>query len=58
MVQVIWVGETTVRFVAASPPKVTAVAPMKPVPVMVTEVPPAMVPEAGLTAVTAGTGAT
>ncbi len=37
----IWVAETTVKLVAAVAPKLTAVAPVKPVPVMVTVVPPA-----------------
>jgi hypothetical protein len=38
---VIWVEETTVKFVVATPPKWTVVAPVNPVPVMVTVVPPA-----------------
>ena len=38
---------TTVTPVAASVPKSTAVAPVKPVPVMVTVVPPAVGPEVG-----------
>ena len=37
----------TVKLVAGMPPKVTAVAPVKPVPVMVTLVPPDALPEAG-----------
>ncbi len=45
-VAVIWVSETTVKVVAAVEPKSTAVAPVKPVPVMVTEVPPAAGPGA------------
>ena len=36
------------------PPKVTAVAPVKPVPVIVTEVPPVSGPDAGATLVTVG----
>ena len=36
-VAVIWVAETTVKVVAAVAPKSTAVAPVKPVPVMVTD---------------------
>jgi hypothetical protein len=40
--------------VAALAPKSTAVAPVKLVPVMVTLVPPAVVPEVGLTPVTVG----
>ena len=40
------------------PPKLTALAPVKSVPVMVTTVPPAVGPEAGLTPVTVGGAAT
>ena len=40
--------------VAASAPKWTALAPVRLVPVMVTEVPPAAGPDVGLTAVTVG----
>ena len=39
------------------PPKLTAVAPLKLVPVMTTEVPPDAVPDVGLTEVTVGVGA-
>ncbi|MGA8724369.1 MAG: hypothetical protein WB565_04965, partial [Acidimicrobiales bacterium] len=56
-VAVIWVSETTVKVEAAVVPKVTAVAAVKPVPVMVTEVPPAVGPEVGATELTVGTGA-
>ena len=42
------------RRVAA--PKLTAVAPVKPVPVTVTDVPPVLGPEVGLTPVTVGAG--
>ena len=52
---VISVAETTVKLVAATVPKSTLVAPVKPVPVMVTVVPPAVVPEVGEIEVTAGT---
>jgi hypothetical protein len=52
-VAVIEVGEVTVK-VALVVPKSTAVAPVKFVPVMLTEVPPAAAPETGLTAVTVG----
>ena len=45
---VIVVSLTTVRFVAAVVPKSTAVAPVKPVPVIVTKVPPAVGPLVGL----------
>ncbi len=51
---VIVVALTTTRFVAAVVPKSTAVAPVKPVPVIVTGVPPAVEPSVGLRAVTAG----
>ena len=43
--------------VAAVDPKVTAVAPVKPVPVTVTLVPPAVGPEPGANAVTVGAAA-
>jgi hypothetical protein len=45
---------TTVILVADEPPIVTAVAPVKLVPVMVTLVPPAVGPLLGLMPVTAG----
>ena len=54
---VIVVSLTTVRPVAAVVPKSTAVAPVKPVPVIVTGVPPAVVPLVGLRPVTAGAAA-
>ena len=44
----------TVYDVAAVPPKVTAVAPVKPVPVIVTEVPPDVGPDAGVIPVKTG----
>ena len=47
VVAVIAVPLITTRLVAATPPKVTSVAPVKPVPVMVTEVPPLEVPDIG-----------
>ena len=55
---VMLVGELTVNDVAATPPNVTAVAPVNAVPVMVTEVPPESGPVAGATDVTAGAIAT
>ena len=55
VVAVIEVALTTVTPVAAVPPRVTAVASVKPVPVMVTDCPPAHGPDVGLTDVTAGT---
>ena len=51
---VIVVSLTTVKFVAAVVPKSTAVAPVKPVPVIVTDVPPAAGPLVGLRPVTVG----
>ena len=51
---VIEVSLTTVRSVAAVVPKSTAVAPVNPVPVIVTKVPPAVVPLVGLRPVTVG----
>ena len=48
------VAEPTVYDVAAVLPKLTAVAPVKPVPLMVTEVPPPSAPASGLTALTTG----
>jgi hypothetical protein len=53
-VAVICVLLSTVNDVAATLPKFTAVAPLKAVPAMVTEVPPAVGPTLGLTEVTAG----
>ena len=52
------VSLTTVTSVAAVVPKSTAVAPVKPVPVIVTEVPPAVGPLFGLTPVTVGAATT
>ena len=48
------VAETMTTLVAGVAPKSTAVAVLKPVPVIVTEVPPASEPAAGLTPVTVG----
>ncbi len=48
--------DTTTIFVAAMPPTVTLVAPVKLVPVMVIEVPPNVVPDVGETLVMVGTG--
>ena len=56
LVTVICVLESAVM-IAAAPPKRTPVAPARPVPVMVTVVPPAVVPPSGDTPVTAGRGA-
>ena len=46
-VAVIWVALFTVKLVAATVPKVTADALVKPVPVIVTEVPPPVAPLEG-----------
>ena len=54
LVAVICVGRVDATLVAAVVPKSTAVAPVKPVPVIVTEVPPVKGPAAGLTPVTVG----
>ena len=51
---VICVPELMTKLAAAVPPKLTAVAPPKPVPVMITEVPPPVLPAPGLTEVTTG----
>ena len=53
-VAVIEVAEFTVKLAAGIDPKVTAVAPVKLVPVRATDVPPADDPELGLTPVTVG----
>ena len=53
-VAVIEVAELTVKPVAAVAPKVTAVAPEKLVPVIVTDVPPGVGPSVGEIDVTAG----
>ena len=55
-VAVIWVLLLTVKPLAAVPPKVTAVAPEKLVPVMVTVVPPLVGPLVGEMEVTVGAG--
>ena len=51
---VIVVSLTTVTFVAGVVPKSTAVAPVKPAPVIVTNVPPVVGPLVGLKPVTVG----
>jgi hypothetical protein len=51
------VDEATLNDTAAIEPNLTAVAPLKPLPVTVTEVPPAVEPEDGLTEETVGEGA-
>jgi hypothetical protein len=57
-VVVIVVSLTIVKAVAEADPKWTAVAPVKPVPVIVTVVPPVVGPEAGLRPVTVGRAVT
>ena len=56
VVQVMVVAFTTLKTVAAVPPKVTPVAPVKLVPVSVTMVPPAVLPVAGVRLVSVGSG--
>ena len=56
-VAVIWVALTTVTLVALVAPNLTAVAPVKLVPVIVTTVPPAVGPAVGLMVVTVGAAA-
>ena len=56
-VAVIEVAELTVNPVAGVAPKLTTVAPVKPVPVMVTELPPASGPLVGDMEVTVGCAA-
>ena len=51
---VIWVADTTLKLVAATEPNTTLVAPVNPLPVIVTDVPPAAGPDDGESAVTAG----
>ncbi len=47
VIQVIVVALTTLKDVAFNPPSVTALAPVKSVPVIVTTVPPALFPDDG-----------
>jgi hypothetical protein len=54
---VIWVAELTVNEVAGVPPKLTAVAPVRFVPVRTTVVPPVTDPDAGEMLVKVGTAA-
>ena len=53
---VICVAVLTVKLAAAVPPNVTAVAPVKPVPVMTTLVPPVAGPDVGARPLTDGAG--
>ncbi len=50
------VSPFAVKLVAATEPNMTELAPVKPTPVIVTEVPPAVDPDVGLTDMTMGTG--
>jgi hypothetical protein len=52
------VALSTVKLVAAEPPKLAADAPVRFIPVMVTDVPPAVVPEVGDIDVMVGAGVT
>ena len=54
VLQVIVVGLNTKTLVAAIPPNVTEVAPVKAIPVILTLVPPVLVPNAGKIAETKG----
>jgi hypothetical protein len=56
-VAVIWVAEFTVKLDALVPPKETELAPVKLLPVMVTEVPPVVGPDVRLMPETVGTDA-
>ena len=58
VVALIEVPFTTVTPVAAVPPKLTAAPARKPVPLIVTPVPPLVLPEVGETPVTVGAGTT
>ena len=61
VVAVTWVEDTTLTFVAADPPKLTPLVPVRLVPVIVTIVPPAVLPDVGsipLIVGVAGVGAT
>jgi hypothetical protein len=57
LVAVIEVALLTVYEVAEVPPNLTAVAPVKPVPVIATDVPPAVGPDVGVLPVTVGIAA-
>ena len=52
----ICVSDVTVKLAAKAGPKFTAVAVLKPLPVIITAVPPAVLPELGLMLVIEGTG--
>ena len=54
VIQVIVVGLNTKTLVAGIPPNVTEVAPVKAIPVILTPVPPVLVPNAGKIAETKG----
>ena len=54
VVAVIVVALLTMKLAAAVPPKLTAVAPVRLVPVSVTEVPPELLPLAGVSEVNVG----
>jgi hypothetical protein len=56
--QVILVALTTLTLVQALPPTDTAVAPVKLAPAIVIDVPPAVLPEVGVTELTVGAGVT
>jgi hypothetical protein len=55
VIQVIVVSLTTLKDVAFNPPNVTTLAPVKAVPLIVTEVPPSVLPDNGkILAITGG----
>jgi hypothetical protein len=54
---VIWLALFTVNAAAGTPPKVTALTPVNPVPTIDTTVPPTVDPTAGLRLVSVGTTA-
>jgi hypothetical protein len=58
VIAVIEVAELTVKLLAATEPNFTDVAPLKSVPVMVTEVPPSVLPPVGEMELTVGAGMT
>jgi hypothetical protein len=53
---VIWVAESTAKLLAGVVPKRTLVAPVSPVPLITTAVPPVIGPVAGAIEVTTGAG--
>ncbi len=52
----IWPSESTEKLFAGAPPKLTAVVPLKSCPLIVTEVPPRIEPDEGLSEEIPGSG--